>query len=262
MKREPRKLKRSSDLSGSVHQQLNMYALAATAAGVGMLALPRPAEARIVFTPAHRVIGPKSHYRLDLNHDGITDFTLRNVVSCGTDMCFYDFFQKPAPGNRAIGYIFDNQLLLDSALQRGARIGPHRHFLKGSGGLVDVVYSDGGQSTNVFGPWPNTKSRYLGLKFQIKGKTHYGWARFNVNVQKTAITATLTGYAYETIPNKAIIAGVTEGSDESSMGQPSPAAFTAPVPETATLSVLAMGAPGLSIWRREDVVGTMQQNFT
>jgi hypothetical protein len=43
-------------LADSVHQQLNMYALAAGAAGVGALAFAEPVEARIVYTPAHRAI--------------------------------------------------------------------------------------------------------------------------------------------------------------------------------------------------------------
>jgi hypothetical protein len=44
------------NLADSVHQQLNMYALAAGAAGVGALALAQPVEARIVYAPAHRAI--------------------------------------------------------------------------------------------------------------------------------------------------------------------------------------------------------------
>ena len=45
------------------------------------------------------------------------------------------------------------------------------------------------------------------------GKIHYGWARLSFQVQNFSITATLTGYAYETIPNKPIIAGETTGQD-------------------------------------------------
>jgi hypothetical protein len=41
-----------------------------------VLALAQPAEGRIVYHHAHRVIGPNGKYSLDLNHDGITDFTL------------------------------------------------------------------------------------------------------------------------------------------------------------------------------------------
>lgn len=166
-------------------------------------------------------------------------------------MCWYDLFQKPAAGNSAVGYVFDGQLLLESALKPGARIGPKSPFKKGTGALVEAVYSSGGESTNVFGPWPNVKDRYLGVRFQIKGKTHYGWARLSVKVSKTAITATLTGYAYETIPNKPIIAGKTKGPDNANIAEPN-AALSIRAPKLATLGALATGAPGLSIWRRKE----------
>jgi len=58
-----------------------MYALAAGAAGVGLLALAPAAEAKIIYTPAHRVITPKHSFNIDFNHDGITDFKIANSVS-------------------------------------------------------------------------------------------------------------------------------------------------------------------------------------
>jgi hypothetical protein len=71
---------------------------------------------------------------------------------------------------------------------------------------------------------------YLGLKFTIKGKIHFGWARVKVDTLQTQqkFSATLTGYAYETIPGKAIIAGATKGPDD---GEPS-ASFTTPTSRT------------------------------
>ena len=211
MKRQAKKL------SQPLERQLKVYALAASAAGVGMLALAQPAEAKIVYTPAHKHIGPNQSLRLDLNHDRKVDFTLSNFASCGTDQCHYDLFQRPAAaGNSAVGYIFDGQLLLASALNHGVRIGRGVGFHKGTAALVEIVFSSGGLSTNVFGPWPNVKDHYLGLKFQIRGKTHYGWARLSVAVNKTTINGTLTGYAYETAPNKPIIAGKTKGRNEAS----------------------------------------------
>jgi hypothetical protein len=67
------------------------------------------------------------------------------------------------------------------------------------------------------------------------------------------ISGTLTGYTYETIPGKAIIAGQTKGPDEidNSADQLNPTALTVPALPSATLGMLATGAPGLSIWRRE-----------
>jgi hypothetical protein len=67
-----------------------------------------------------------------------------------------------------------------------------------------------------WGQWKDVRNRYLGFKFAIKGKTHYGWALLNVtfNPKNLKITAILTGYAYETIPNRAMIAGKTQEADE------------------------------------------------
>ena len=70
--------------------------------------------------------------------------------------------------------------------------------------------------------------------------------------QAAHIQATLTGYAYETIPNRPIITGKTKGPDESSGDGLPEATLSTPAPEATTLGLLAMGAPGLSIWRREE----------
>jgi hypothetical protein len=57
----------------------------------------------------------------------------------------------------------------------------------------------------------------LGLKFVVHGKVHYGWARLSITLghhrQYDDVSGTLTGYAYETVPNKPIIAGQTKGPD-------------------------------------------------
>ena len=66
----------TASLSNSVDEHLNMYALAAGAAGVGMLAMAQPAAAKIIYTRAHINIGFDQAIPLDLNHDGIADFEL------------------------------------------------------------------------------------------------------------------------------------------------------------------------------------------
>ena len=53
MKPRPRK---TANLSESVHQQLKMYAFAATAAGVGVLALAKPAQGKIIYTSTPHVV--------------------------------------------------------------------------------------------------------------------------------------------------------------------------------------------------------------
>ena len=182
------KMKRGEKiLSLWLDHNLNLYALAASAAGVGVLALAQPAEAKIVYTPANKHIPPHHSLRLDLNHDGTVDFTLQNFATCGTDQCHYGFFQTPAAGNSVVGYFFES-LLLASDLKRGARIGPDAAFHKGTAALIEAVYSQGGQSTALLGPWRNVKDRYLGMKFKIHGATHYGWARLTVDLTKRSST--------------------------------------------------------------------------
>src|SRR5690349_14033845 len=63
----------ASVLSQHLHRRLEAYALAASAAGVGLLPLAPPAEAKIIYTPAHAKV---SLLPVDLNHDGIVDFYL------------------------------------------------------------------------------------------------------------------------------------------------------------------------------------------
>ena len=65
-----------------------------------------------------------------------------------------------------------------------------------------------------YGNWPftyggtdGTEVRFLGVKFQIKGQTHYGWIRLAVGVGRKAVPGAVLGYAYETIANKRLSAG-------------------------------------------------------
>jgi hypothetical protein len=68
------------NLPKQIGKQVNLYALAAGAAGVGVMALAEPAEAEIVYTPTHVNIAPNRTVGLDLNHDGSVDFTIRNLL--------------------------------------------------------------------------------------------------------------------------------------------------------------------------------------
>jgi hypothetical protein len=224
-----------------------MYALAASAAGVSMLVLTQPSEAKIVYTATHRVILPAKVYDLDLTHDGTTDFTLVNHFMSTTSGVRATFYAEPAVGNAVQGRVHNGQNSA-FALMRGAGIGPKQPFPVGRASLA---YSTFFLTTgHRGGSWLNVTSRFLGLKFKLHGETHYGWARLSVKVDNFQISATLTGYAYETIPGKSIMAGQTKGSDEGSSVGPD-AALTAPAAKPMTLGILALGSPGLFLWRRE-----------
>lgn len=201
-------------LPDSLNQKLNSYALAASAAGVGVLALVPSAPAKIVYTPANVTIKVQQHYNIDLNRDGITDFTLQIKTSQSAGHFYFTTLAAVSPkGNAVEGGKTYSSLGRGNyafALQRGSRITPRQTF---SGAIMALAGTNDGASIYV-GQWLDAKNRYLGLKFQIQGKAHYGWARLSVvNTHLTITSAKLTGYAYETVANKAIVAGKTKGKD-------------------------------------------------
>jgi hypothetical protein len=238
-----------------------MYALAASAAGIGVLVLSQPIEAKIVYHKANLVVPIFPQLLgLDLNHDGIVDFRLDvgSFISRHVSGSFVSIY-PPVVGNSVQG-----KNRSPFALKSGAEIGPHNHFSKFAYDMARrrVIFSTHGQhTTTFFGYWANggngVKDRFLGLSFMVKGEKHYGWARLNVAPMDGWWNATLTGYAYETVPNRPIIAGNTKGPDDDGMDSPD-ASLTAPAPQPATLGMLALGAPALSIWRRENLVGAIR----
>jgi|HubBroStandDraft_6_1064221.scaffolds.fasta_scaffold489021_1 hypothetical protein len=58
--------------------------------------------------------------------------------------------------------------------------------------------------------------------------------------------AVLTGYAYETIPNRPIVTGQTKGPHDASVDE-SNAALTPRTPKPATLGALALGARSITV---------------
>jgi len=215
MKRTSRRPRKTVVLSDSTRRQLNTYALAASAAGVGILALAQPAEAKVVYTKADQIIGWNGIYALDLDHDGTFDFIISQwyVSSSRFGVSDLGLVAQPAIGNAIVGTSSQYQRRFPAALNRGARIGTGQHFLTTSGGPAPQMVSVSIRNSYTRGQWKNVSNRYLGLKFQISGKTHYGWARLTVELTN-GITATLTGYAYETVPNRPILAGQTDAPDE------------------------------------------------
>lgn len=227
-----------------------MYSVAATAAGVGLLALTQPAAAEVVFTPADVFITARglNSYALDLNQDGTIDFLIRAAArqsidsSGGTSIIWA---ARAQAGNVVVGYG-----AAASALQAGALIGSRRKF---AGRLMASVFSFLGTTFRFQGKWANVTDRFLGLKFQVNGETHFGWARLTVGGK--VLGAHLTGYAYETTPNTSIIAGQTKDPDESLLERP-----TFESPPSPTLGALALGAPALAVWRRTEPTPGREEN--
>jgi hypothetical protein len=200
-----------------------------------VLALTGSSPAEVVYTETHQVTQTGFPLYIDLNNDGTKDFILRTIFYRGTsglqiglDAAGYQNADNAVAGSRyssSGGYFLSAAFALPS----GARIGPKADFSVRSPFMaVEFFKKDAGSQCSNLGRWAGkgdgVTDRYLGLKFLIDGEVHYGWARLNVtlghNRQFGNVSATLTGYAYETVPDKPIIAGQIAGPDVTTVVRP------------------------------------------
>jgi len=226
--------RQTAHLSESLSRRLNSYALAAGAAGVSLLALAQPTEAKIIYTKTYKL----RPWLLDVNNDGIADFkfrfysnTITSTTSKGTEhIAVLSALEASGGRNYIVG---SNDRVYVSALPPGVSVRSAIHL---QGLMAATQFRFGSRKINYFGPWVNVKNRYLGLKFAISGKYHFGWARLKVRIRAKHTYWALTGYAYETVPNKPIITGKTNGPDVITLQDPS-------------LGHLARGASAIPAWR-------------
>ena len=80
--------------------------------------------------------------------------------------------------------------------------------------LAQSTYTQGGNTyTNTYtdGNWGGTNTdKYIGVKFEITGNTHYGWIRVDADLSTTTTSTwaiTIKDYAYQSIADSSILAG-------------------------------------------------------
>jgi hypothetical protein len=196
-------------LDKGLDHRLFAYAVAASAAGVAALSLAQPCQAQIVYTKVNQSIDPRSSYSLDLNNDGIADFTISNAIftsDCrfGPSRCVTQSLWLFGAGTNQVWDNY-NSGRQAAGLLPGSIIGPGVRFY--GYGLMDRCEATR-SSVYGSGSWFEARGGYLGLAFSIDGQTHYGWARLSSQVKgRCHSSVLLTGYAYETVPGKPIEAG-------------------------------------------------------
>jgi hypothetical protein len=221
-------------------KKLYAYALAAS---VGAILLPTEATAKIAYTSTYvHTIGPIQGISIDLDHNGMVDFVIASSDFSGDN---WVSVRPSVTGNQILSTSI-HALPEATALRPGAYIGPGAKF------SAKANYMRGSYSCrpSQWGPWAYARDHYLGFEFLIRGKIHYGWARLNVGPCATA----MTGFAYETVPNRPIQAGLTQSSDDMNTLTPRPLApKSIGALQPATLGLLAQGASGIVVWRRKEL---------
>jgi hypothetical protein len=240
--------------ANNLNRQIGLYSLAATVAGVSMLALAEPSAAEVVVTKKTIPIPLTADTRqkpvkISMANNGIDNFSFildNGSDSAGPRQLLIDAVspgQSGAQNEFLVGGDFYSKAL---ALSRGVTIGPSPSF-SFSGALIEGTNSSQGgyYSRGYWGGNPTNK--YLGVRFQLKGQTHYGWIRLTVTVdtksKKPSLEATITGYAYESVANKPIKAGAAAMATVD--------ARVSDVTNRPSLGMLAAGAEGMTLWRRE-----------
>jgi hypothetical protein len=216
---------KATSLNGKLDKMLAAYIAAGSAAGVGLLALAQPAEAEIVYTPTYtRIHDGNPDTLLDLNNDGIADFVFSHYSS---SVRWLEVDGETKSNGILQGQQEQQGWAAD--LFQGIVIGPKRRF--GGPELMAETYNG-----VLLGDWNHVQNRYLGLRFKIDGETHYGWARITVRGDG-GHDAIITGYAYETEPDRPIVSGQTTGTYSGDNDGPDASA-----PPGKDLGTLALGA--------------------
>lgn len=176
-----------------------------------MAALVIPVAAEVVYTPVYVSIPTGGHYDMDVNGDGIIDFTLNErllIEEC--KLWWLDVFSHQ--GNAVVGYRSNGWA---AALPIGRSVDSSQVFIPSYALMATLGWGVGCHGGRG-GFWLNQGDRYLGLQFQIAGSIHYGWARVSTSAYvdqngRLHTSTILSGFAYETIPGKGILAGQISG---------------------------------------------------
>lgn len=185
-----------------------------------LFVLAAPGWAEVVYTPVHVSIPINESYNVDLNGDGVTDFTLKSKYIQA--LCqFGDRYSWTLTATSAAG----NFVVVDTdhigsgyaaALPAGVSVDSSQGYYPGIAIMAGLYWGQCG--TGTVGDWLNTLNRYLGVRFlDSNGNLHYGWVQVSTTAyvdQYGVVHAStfVSGYAYETVPGQGILTG--QMSDE------------------------------------------------
>ena len=255
-------------LCTSLEQQLRSYAVAASAAGVALLACVMPANARIICGRPGLLLQGNETFPVNPAKQQYAPFNLAQTwiywTSCDQTSCFTHLWNRAFFTPNAADA---NEMLASNsfpaALPSGAEIGPSGRFGKGkSYGLLFTYGNIGSGTVNHHkGNFGFGTNGYVGYKLLIAGKDHFGWARLGAELNQKKTTTKLLTFGYETVPGRALRAGACDelgqlsesqaapkdpreaAVDHDRLGKPvDPPAMPFAKPKDASLGMLALGS--------------------
>ncbi|MFN0275210.1 MAG: T9SS type A sorting domain-containing protein [Chitinophagales bacterium] len=188
------------------------------------------AQAQLVYTDIDpdETIGIGDNYELDLNDDGNTDFEF--IINTFT---IPSFFYTTGTGGLMFDAIIPRMLVYPDggnsvnastiagsastfaypyAMNNGDIVDDDLNFKSNSLQFLGLYLSvaDYPSAGDVYpfanyGNWPNKSNKFMGLKFEVDGETHFGWVRLSMS----DLEITIDDYAFDATPETAIETGVT-----------------------------------------------------
>jgi len=193
------------------------------AAGAAALTGTATAEAGIIYNRVGNTLNNDGMFKIDLNGDGTLEanLVLNNISPVSqANSGLNNILLNPLNGSGWAGADRTRNPLNNNDL-----VGPNSNFMTTNFELANQNGNNPVQSNNG---WAGVNNGLLGVMFDIPGGSpHFGWVR--ISVGDTMLSITTEDWAYESIANQDIQAGV---------------------PEPGSLGLFALGATGLLIYRR------------
>jgi hypothetical protein len=145
-------------------------------------------------------------FNIDLNDDGTIDFAINGgFVSTSFEQILVDPVGSNAVWGTAPSYLYP------FALNEGDAIGDNPSWISGGGQILRYKASAGASSCGFASSWcpGDITDKYLGLRFEVGGNTHYGWVRLDVLGTNTTDDWIVKDFAFEATPDTPIQAGQT-----------------------------------------------------
>ncbi|TSD64676.1 hypothetical protein FFF34_012275 [Inquilinus sp. KBS0705] len=166
-----------------------------------------------IYKLINKKLGYNKHFNLDVNADGTPDYSFTTVLIMQNNKPYLYLIINPVSGT-------GNKLLIQKGqpnvfnsfytypLKSGSKVQPTTGYKTdwnspGQKGVI-VGSTSVGANKQYAGLWANQIDKYLGIKFYIKGKAHYGWVKLSHIGYKDEVA--LSELAYNNIAEMPILA--------------------------------------------------------